>query len=387
MRSRRAVLLAVFLALLSFWGAVSADRSQPSGSLTVAADYELFGSSELTGGGHITWTLTGSAAQALRAKILDLFDGYTQLPRGFSNAGLAESATNGNGDGVISLAEGQAYTSAVDRYLEAQGAGNQVGYYLLRKASLFDTDPNGGFERSTTGIVNADANSTADLQIRFITEGASTVQNLVMNLSTDTYVRALEDIFSFEADQSPTLTAGGLFPGAWPLVEETNLSRPGWHIVTYDASHRALWAGEVGSCTFGNESTCTYAPNANLSAETSIDPTLVPSVPYLDLRFASQASVTFNYTGQVADAGDAMEVQIASGPAYSTWTALPNGTFSVGQNTEPGEWRSASVDLSGYLGDRVRLRLLFHSDGSGERPGVVVRVVVVHAPSTDRGPG
>ena len=385
MRSRRAVLLAVFLVLLLFWSIVPAGRSQPAGSLTVAADYELFGSSELTGGGHITWTLTGSAAQALRAKILGLFDDYTQIPRGFSNAGPEESYTSGNGDGMISLAEGQSYTSAVDRYLENQAVGSQVGYYLLRKASLFDTDPTLGFERSTTGIVNAQANSTADLQIRFITEGASTVQNLVMNLSTDTYVRALEDIFSFEADQSPTLTAG-LYPGAWPLVEETNASQPGWHTLSYDAAHRALWAGEMGSCTLGNESSCTYAPNANLSVETYIDPTLATKVPYLDLRFASQAWVTFNYTGQVADSGDAMEVQVAPGPAYAAWTTLANGTFSLRQNTGAGEWRSASVDLSGYLGDRVRLRLLFQSNGSGESSGFFVRDFGIHAPSTYLGP-
>src|SRR5690349_18466958 len=54
MRRRRATLLAVFLGLLLFWSAFPADRAQTAGSMTIAADYELIGSSQLSGGGHIT---------------------------------------------------------------------------------------------------------------------------------------------------------------------------------------------------------------------------------------------------------------------------------------------------------------------------------------------
>src|SRR5207244_8200407 len=86
------------LPILIFWSVFTPAIGQnPAGHMVVTTDYELFGTSDLNGGGHVTWTLTGAKAAELRAKIVDMFDTYGQIPRGFPFAGTARAA---NGDGT-----------------------------------------------------------------------------------------------------------------------------------------------------------------------------------------------------------------------------------------------------------------------------------------------
>src|SRR2546428_13896782 len=117
----------------------------------VTADYELFGTSDLNGGGHVTWTLTGAKAVDLRAKILHLFDEYGQIPRGFPFEGAATSA---NGDGVLEAAEGANYYDRVENVLEGSGGQGTLAQYLrLWPFDLRETDPDtaAGLSRRTSG--------------------------------------------------------------------------------------------------------------------------------------------------------------------------------------------------------------------------------------------
>src|SRR5207245_4579631 len=117
MGSARPAALAVITFLLIFWSVFPPAIGQnPAGHMVITTDYELFGTSDLSGGGHVTWTLTGSKAADLRAKIVDMFDTYGQIPRGFPFAGAAGQA---NGDGTLQPLEGVRYTDQLENVLEA----------------------------------------------------------------------------------------------------------------------------------------------------------------------------------------------------------------------------------------------------------------------------
>ncbi len=381
MRSSRPLLLALVLGVLLFWTALPPTRGQSgSGAIVVNTDYELYGASQLSGGGHVTWTLTGDVARNLRASIVHLFDGYAVIPKGFRWGGDATGAVGG---GQLTAAEGKAYTDHVELELEGYlngTSGSQIGYFLLDRSDLFDPDPNGGFQRSTGGIVGTDANSTADLQIKFLFNGYTTTSDTVMPLATSVYAQALYRVFSLDAVQSPTMSPSGVYPGTWPFLTEG-----GWHVVNFDATHPALWAGNTSSCASGNLPSCRYNAGTNASARTFMDPALTPQVPWLDLRFASSAGMTFNYTGRVNATSDRLMVQAATAPTYADWTNVTNGTLSVGENTADGAWQTVSLDLSGYLGKEIRLRLWFVSPTGGSR-GFFVRDVAIRAPSSYEGP-
>jgi ribosomal protein S27E len=376
MRSPKPVVLAMFLSMALLWSLLPPVLAQ-GGGIAVNADYELFGTTVLNGGGHVTWTLTGDAARQLRADIVHLFDGYSRIPRGFTFGG---DPTYGNHDGIIDEPEGLAYTDRLENVLEgllpnSPSGGTQVGYFLLDRATLLEKDLAGGFNRSTAGIVGTDANTTGSLQIQFLFNGATNTADVTMPLTTQAYVQALFRVFSIEADQA----------GSWP-VQTAATSAPGWHLRFYDATHLALWAGNVSSCSFGNQTSCRYDNGTSLGAETFMDSSLGASGAPLDLRFATSASVTFNYTGRVADPGDYVQVQVAPEAANLSWTTLPGGTLSVLQNTSAGQWAPMSLNLSAYLGQEVRLRLLFTSDSQGTACGFFLQGFAIHAPSIYFGP-
>src|SRR2546430_14859718 len=119
MGSARPAVLAVVTFLPVFWSVFTpAGGQNPAGHLVVTTDYELFGTSDLNGGGHVTWTLTGAKATDLRAKILHSFDEYGQIPRGFYFEGAATSA---NGNQVMDAAESANYTHPVEHVLDGSG--------------------------------------------------------------------------------------------------------------------------------------------------------------------------------------------------------------------------------------------------------------------------
>lgn len=377
MRSPKSATLALLLATVVMWSLVPLASGQ-SGGVSVNADYELFGTNALSGGGHVTWTLTGDAARQFRADLVNLFDNYTQIPRGFLFGG---GTTTGNGDGTIQTSEGLAYTDRLENVLEGvypsgNTGGTQVGYFHLDRADLFDKDPATGFSTSTSGILGSDANSTASLQIRFLFNGATDTGDVSMPLSTEAYAEALYRVFSIEADQT----------GAWPLSTAA-VGSPGWHLV-YLGTTPALWAGNTSTCTTAAVPSCPrgfYDNGSDLDGNVVMDPGLGTAGTWLDLRFASSAWITFDYTGQVADASDAMRVQVAPFSTSPVWAGLTGGNFSFGDNTNPGAWMRASLNLSAYLGQRVLLRLNFTSDGSGSASGFFVRNFSIHGPATYQG--
>src|SRR3989441_4576227 len=378
MSSARPAVLAVVTFLLVFWSVFTPAVGQnPAGHMVVTTDYELFGTSDLNGGGHVTWTLTGAKAADLRAKILHLFDEYGQIPRGFPFEGAATSA---NGDGVLEAAEGANYTDRVENVLEGSGGqGTLVQYIRLWPFDLRqkNANPAVGFSLSTSGLANTNLSTSADVEIRMLFEANTTTRNARVSLPTELLADSLYRVFWYDAAQSPNLNASGLYP-AWPFLVEG-----GWNIVPapgcpagVPSPCEALWAG--------NPATGMYDNNIVAATNTTADPIRAISSDFykpFDLRFASQAWVTFNYTGQVADARDRLRLQIAHAPAFTDWTNLLFGSTPDLPQTAPGVWPNATVNLTGYLGDRVRLRLNFTSDATGSARGFYIRDFALHAPS------
>src|SRR2546426_10117314 len=316
MGSLRPALLAIVAGLLVLWSLLPPAVGQsPSGHLVVTTDYELFGTSDLNGGGHVTWTLTGAKAADLRAKILHMFDEYPTIPRGFLFQGQLTAA---NQDGVLESVEGVRYTDLLENVLERPGGaeGTIAQYMQLFPFDLREknsADPGLGFERSTSGLANTNVSSSGDVEIRFLFEANTTTRSARVSLPSSALADSLYRIFDYEAVQSPTLTASGAYPGSWPFLLEG-----GWHIVTTNGCPpgvpspcAVLWAGDNATGTYANGAIAATRTTAdNLLAGTS-----AIYVPF-DLRYATQAWATFNYTGQVADPQDRLRLEIAHAPAF-----------------------------------------------------------------------
>jgi hypothetical protein len=374
MGTARPALLALVLVLLLFWSVLPPTVGQGSaGHMVISTDYELFGTSDLRGGGHVTWTLTGAKGTDLRLKILHLFDEYSTIPRGFP---FATETTNANHDGRLDPLEGVRYTDLLETELEAAGKGTSAQYVQMYPFDLRDKgpDPATSFDRSTVGLAGTTANTTGDAEIRFLFEANISTTEGWATLPTRAFVDPLYNLFSYDVAQSPTLTSSGPYPGSWPFLPEN-----GWHVVNL-GGRPAFWAG--------NDSTGQYDNNVDVSSRTSADPALASADPrYLpfDFRFASRAWATFNYTGLVNGAGDYLRIEYASPPSYTSWTNLSFGGVRDLPSTAPGVWSAQSVDLTSLLGQKARLRLRFHSDGAGTAPGFYIRDFEVHAPATYSG--
>ncbi len=368
MGSARPALLALIVVLMVFWSVVPSTQGQgPAGNLVVSTDYELFGTYDLRGGGHVTWTWTGSRATDFRLKLLHLFDEYTTIPRGFVYAG---ATTNANRDGRLDSLEGVAYTDLLERSLENAPRGTQSQYLQMFPFDLRDKtgDPATSFDRSTSGLAGANASTSSPVEIRFLFEANITTTNGRVPLATSALVSPVYQIFSYRAVQSPMLNSSGSYPGSWPFLPEN-----GWHVVTV-GGRAAFWAG--------NDTTGLYDNNLDASSRTSADPPLAADPAYVpfDLRFASNAWATFNYTGSVRP-GDYLRLEYAHPPAYTDWTSLSFSSGPTLPSTAPLQWANATVDLSSLLGQQVRLRFRFHSDGALTASGFYIRDFDLHAPA------
>jgi hypothetical protein len=364
MGNARRALLALTLVLFLFWTVLPTTGGQgAAGLFTVSTDYELFGTSDLHGGGHVTWSLTGARASEFRMKILRLFDEYPAIPRGFP---FPNAPTKANGDGRLDAVEGASYTDLLEIQLEANKRGTRAHYLTLFPFDLRNkvADPGTSFDRSTSGLAGTGANASASVEIRFLFEANSSTTDAQVPLSTAVLAQAPFDIFAYEAVEDPTF--------AWPFPIGP-AAAIGWHNVSVAGGPPALWAG--------NLATGRYENNMDVFSTTTADPTYASDSRYLpfDFRFASRASITFNYTGSVNDAGDFLRLEYASAP-YASWSNLTLGSGADLPPTAAGVWTQETVDLSGLLGQRVRLRLHFHSGMAGTGPGFYLRDFHIQAP-------
>ncbi|TLZ62291.1 MAG: DUF835 domain-containing protein [Methanobacteriota archaeon] len=361
-RRRRVLLLAVLVGL-SVVNLIDRAEAQ-TGSVRVATDLQLIGLGRLGGGGHVTWTLTGEEARALRTKILGLFDEYPRIPQGFGYAGTGNQRVGLLNDGVLQAVEANNYTDILEKQLEA-GTGIQVRYVRLPAADILERGLN--VDRSTDGLVGTTKNSTERLEIRFIFNAETLSENWRFRFSDVVLANALHTVFDLSQ-----ATGRWILDPWWPLLREN-----GWQPVGMTDGLTALWHGNVSTIT-GNDPTRGRYDNATASTARTYTE---PSVAATDLRFAHWANVSFRYLGGVSDAGDSLRLQASTVPPFNVWTDLaPEGGVAALPNTPA--WRSVRYNVTAFAGEKVRFRLNFTSNATGNSAsGFFVRDFAINAPS------
>jgi len=362
--SARAALRVLFVVLATV--SLIATAEGQAGTLRVSSDVQLIGIGGMSGGGHVTWTLTGDVARSLRQRIVAMFDEYAAIPRGFAYGG---NGTTGNGDGIIQGGEALSYTNFLENEVEGVRygySGTEVRYVRIDRADLLEQGL--PVNRSTDGLVGSGPTSIEPLQIRFIFNAETISGDYAFRFSDDAIAQALFRVFDLRQRQTY------LFGDPWPVLQEG-----GWHSVRMTDGGWALW--------HGNDTTWTSDPLAGRydngttsTARTSTE----AGVPWLDLQSAASANVSFRYRGSVADPSDTLRLQVTTAPAYSTWSDLAT---TEGNVALPGaaSWRSITYDLGPFIGQRIRLRLNFTADGANDASGFFVRDVEIRGPSSYAG--
>jgi hypothetical protein len=147
-KALRASLVFLFLFLLLFSvipGIAQADIGANGGKTTLKSDIELMSGIPVHGGGHFTWVISGAAANELRIKIIEFFDGYV----------------DGIPNGRLEYAEVDAYRIELERYLE-DNEHEYMGANLRRFALL-----NREIRDDIKGLIDTSASSTGNIEIRF----------------------------------------------------------------------------------------------------------------------------------------------------------------------------------------------------------------------------
>jgi len=369
-RRQRVALLALLTAL-SMINVIDRVDAQ-TGSLRVSTDLELIGIGGLNGGGHITWTLTGDEARILRMKILDVFDAYPVIPRGFAYGGnVTRSAAGGvTGDGIIQSGEAEKYTDFLENELEGiryagAGTGIEVRYVRIDRADILEK----GFpvDRSTEGLVGTSSNATQRLEIRFIFNAKTVSENWRFRFSDVPLADALHRVF----DLAQVARPGYIDP--WPMAREN-----GWHSVLMADGLHALWPGNDSTWLgTGNPALGRYDNSTSRWTRTYTE----TGLNWTDLRSATWANVSFRYNGSVADSGDRLRLQIMDESSPAVWTDL---TTEAGDLDLPdtATWRSVRYNVTSAVGDRVRFRLNFTANATGNSaPGFFIRDFAVRGPS------
>jgi ribosomal protein S27E len=320
------------------------------GTAISESDSEMIGLSDYNGGGHMTVRITGEQAMELRKKIIWMFDENgppsTRVPTGF----VGETwDTDGNNNGVLDGAEVLRYSLWI-QYYQWEG-GKPFLYGEMTKAEMLEGETAATVELSTSGMVGTDLNSTEALEMKHLFNMRSSAQERNYLQSDNLTIQGLYRGFSYT--RSNDFDQGGFSP--FSGVGELGTSA--WMIKSHDASNPndlALWHGPTDTPEYQNRLTATT--NATF-----------------DLRFASEAAMSFNYKGSVVS-GDTVEIQIREEDgSLSTLRTLDS---SYNTNT----FEPLAFDLDQYVGERVTVVLNFTSDQSQNDTGFFFDDFYINAP-------
>jgi hypothetical protein len=145
------------------------------GKVRVESDLQImFSEGGGTGGGHVTWRVSGMAAQELRATV---------------------DQNLGNADGNVSPSEAKAYTDALDNWL----TNSAIVYHGGKMHSFSLLDRNRGVEDNTEYLIakNSDGGT---IVIRFLIEATLNTRDGGYDMNDDIFVTALFDVLSTGVD-------------------------------------------------------------------------------------------------------------------------------------------------------------------------------------------
>ena len=152
MRRSSALVLAIAMAVILSvpFVPMNAEAQMATDMVTITTDYELLGFSDLHGGGHLTYELTGQAAGDLRRAVLDRYDG---LITGTANGRIDPAELKMNeqtgyiADVESSLATTSFFSATTNRYEPLhEGQGEDItadaqGFYEVTNIGADDSTP------------------------------------------------------------------------------------------------------------------------------------------------------------------------------------------------------------------------------------------------------
>ncbi len=202
-------------------------------------DIEILGGTQLHGGGHITWAITGSEADTLRQKVLDNFD--------FNHDGRLQSYE-------VRSPSGNGYLNAVERYVETESiqdvqSGEQLkpywGVNIGGSAPLHVN--NQDLTVDVQGLIGTTYNTTGqNIYIYYYYDCTTNLGKTIMQMDDDRMVQALyypfDETYHGTTTISNTVYMVGLSSYSSPSSPDkfVMLRNPSgeiiWYSQTYDAS-------------------------------------------------------------------------------------------------------------------------------------------------------
>ena len=390
-RRRLSKSLIFLVAFLLLPPGVVAPAAPPSGTLRVDSDLELLGFGQLSGGGKMTWILSGEQATLLRRKVIAFFDETFVVPTPFVNMPSDQvwrsAATADRNNGILDEAEAGKYADFLARYLTGGGiTGFDYRYTRLTAANRLQQGL--AISQSSTNLVGAN-NLTADaLELKFWFNAYTVGSDFASALSETRFANALHEVFTVRYNQ--TFIGGFFFPNTKPFDIQAG---------------DAWWVDPVGGyAANGNRSALPVRYNASASQETasylttSTRPFTGPDYPTpIDLRFATTARITLEFSAAMGT-DDRLRVEACpfdpyvAGPCTGPWQVLSTtlGDQDL-RGTNIAQVQSVSYDLdpaaNDLLGQRWTLRLNFTAGTNTANDGEGVRVhrLAVNAPSYAQG--
>lgn len=380
--SRVIALILVGFSLLSVY-----QVKAQTGEVIVTSDLELLSLGDVSGGGRVTWMLTGDQAVDLRAKVIRMYDERTAWPRGFERQCQVTSATSTSlGNTVLDSAEATQFLADLENELEGvlrPVLGTEFRFVRITRADRAERDLPA--EASSSGLVGTTLNTTQNIEIRFIFNAATRSLGRVFDQMNVTLANSVHSMFNFDAFDDPVPRACA--PSVWYPFPAFG----GWHRVTAPSAFPGadfLWHGNRSAVPWVDQGA--YEPTAR--NETGFSANAVRLTP-LDLRFASNATLSFEHTGGAAQ-DDIFLVQVSTDQTITNQTTWRDLRAREDQDLNPAvdnfpttQLGTSTFDLSPWLGQRPYVRLLFTANGDNTTSGsgYFVRNIRVVAPSNVRG--
>jgi len=326
-----------------------------AGEVSVSTVLELEGA---VGHGGVTWAISGEDAIATRQRILALFDEDLAIPGGFRHAGQPTGATPATvANGIIDSGEARAFLDYLAETLEgAAGGGTEFRFFRVTGASLTGGAPAWG----TSGLVGMNATAASDVELTLDLTVATRGAVVDFSQAERVLADALQAVFSVEILDN--LQTPECPPTCLPFPADQ-----GWHTVDPPQNvswtpGRFLWHGPVDQAPWTNATYDASHYNATVLSYDGV------SDGWVDLRFATSGMFSFEYTGSTAAGVDDLAVAYFPESGTSGFQRLvavedrePNEVLDPLPITTLG---TATYDLSFLVGQRIRLRFRYSSDGS-----------------------
>ena len=361
-----------------------------TGEVVVSSDLELLSLGDISGGGRVTWLLTGEQASELRTKIIQMYDEKPMWPRGFTYECQITTHPSVTPPRVLNnqaldVAEATMFLAHLENELEGGSrplTGTDFRFVRITRADRAEQDLPA--DQSSSGLVGTTINTTQNIEIRFIFNAGTRSPGRSFDQMNESIASAVHNVFSFDAFDY-TSRAGCQSP--WSPFPAVN----GWWRVPPNPNSTFgpgdfLWHGNR---TAGNRTVIPWVdlgayPTDAANATSYSEDIPIGTPTRIDLRFATRATMTFDHTGGAAP-GDLLLVQVRT--QQSSWTNLTATNDGDGDPAvdafPPNVLGSSSFDLSPWLGELIYVRLLFTANGDATTGGTgyFVRNIRVQAPS------